>query len=162
MKIEIDGNPFNVVDCQLVKPVIERTYKSGDKVPPANVVEKPMQFLYENSGVYTFMDTETYEQVEIPKDKIEDESKWLTENMEVAVLLWNEAPISISLPNFTVLQIVYCEPGIKGDTATNASKPATLSTGAVIGVPLFVNQDEYIKVDTRDGSYVERVKNPNG
>ena len=176
LRIEIDGHPYIMTENQFVKPgkgqafnrvkiksllngnVIERTYKSGEKLKPANIVEKKMQFLYLMGESYHFMDNETYDQIEMTKEQVGDEWKWLKEEMKVEVLIYNAVPISLSLPNFSELKITHCEPGLKGDTATNTTKPATLETGAVIYVPLFVGQDEVIKVDTRTGEYVERVK----
>ncbi len=176
MKIEIDGHPYTMVEFQFVKPgkgtaftrakikslingnVIDRTYKSGEKVKKADVMETSMQFLYAADETFHFMDNKTYEQVEIGKDGIDENWKWLQENMIVDVVIYNGNPISVTVPNFTELEITFCEPGIKGDTATNATKPATLSTGAIVHVPLFVNQNEFIKIDTRTSEYVERVK----
>jgi elongation factor P len=176
LKIEIDGHPYVMVECQFVKPgkgtaftrvkiksmlngnVIDRTYKSGEKLDKADLLETQMQFLYSADDTFHFMDSKTYEQVEISKDGVGENWKWLEENMLVDVVVYNGNPISVTVPNFTELEIVYCEPGIKGDTATNATKPATLSTGAIVYVPLFVNQNETIKIDTRTNEYVERVK----
>ncbi len=175
LRVEIDGHPYIMVENQFVKPgkgqafsrvrlkslltgnVLDRTYRSGEKLEKADILETEMQFLYADEG-YHFMDNSTYEQIEIQKDQIGDAWKWLEENMNVDVLVYNGIAISITVPNFVVLEITHCEPGIKGDTATNTTKPATLSTGAEVYVPLFVNQDEKIKVDTRTGNYVERVK----
>jgi len=176
LKIEIDGHPYVMVENQFVKPgkgsafsrvkiksllngsVIDRTYKSSEKVKKADVMETEMQFLYEADGTYHFMDNKTYEQVEISKDGVSDNWKWLTENMIVDIVIYKGNPISVTVPNFSVLEITHCEPGLKGDTATNATKPATLATGAIVNVPLFINQDEFIKIDTRTGNYVERAK----
>jgi len=176
LRVELDGQPYIIVDCQFVKPgkgqaftriklkslltgnVIDRTYKSGEKLSKADISDQSMQFLYESDGTYHFMDNNTYEQVEMTREQIEDSWKWLQEQMMVDVLVYKGQPISITVPNFTVLEIVHCEPGIKGDTATSATKPATVSTGAVINVPLFVNQNERIRIDTRTGEYVERAK----
>ncbi len=176
LKIEIDGHPYLMVENQFVKPgkgqafsrvrlkslltgnVIDRTYKSGEKVEKADIIESEMQYLYSADNAYHFMDNSSYEQIEIQKDNIGDSWKWLQENMAVDVLIYKGNPVSITVPNFVELEIVHCEPGVKGDTATSATKPATLSTGAEVNVPLFVNQNEKVKVDTRTGSYVERVK----
>ena len=176
LKVEIDGHPYIMVDYQFVKPgkgqaftrvklkslltgnVIDRTYRSGEKLEPADVNETEMQFLYLADDAYHFMDNSSYEQIEITKDQIGDAWKWLQENMNVDVVLYKGRPVSVTVPNFVVLEIEFCEPGIKGDTATSATKPATLVTGAEVQVPLFVNQNEKVRVDTRTGSYVERVK----
>ncbi|MFH2131477.1 MAG: elongation factor P [bacterium] len=176
LRVEIDGQPYIMVDNQFVKPgkgqafnrvrlkglltgnVLDRTYKSGEKVDKADISDQSMQFLYEGEGIYHFMDNTSYEQVEMTKEQIDDNWKWLVEEMAVDVLIYKGQPVSITVPNFTILEIVHCEPGMKGDTATSASKPATLSTGAIVNVPLFVNQNEKIKIDTRTGEYVERAK----
>lgn len=176
LRIELDGNPYIIVDNQFVKPgkgqafnrvkvknllngnVIDRTFKSGEKVHKAEVMEIAMQFLYIAENIYHFMDNKTYEQIEMKKEQLGDSWKWLEEESTVMVLLYKQQPISITLPNFSILPITFCEPGIKGDTATGATKPATLSTGATIQVPLFVNESDSIKIDTRTGAYVERVK----
>ncbi len=176
LRVEIDGHPYIMVETQFVKPgkgqaftrvklksllsgnVIDRTYRSGEKVEKADVTENEMQFLYMADGAYHFMDNSSYEQIEIQEDQIGDAWKWLQENMNVDVVLYKSRPVTITVPNFVVLEIEHCEPGLKGDTATNTTKPATLVTGAEVQVPLFVNQNEKIKVDTRTGNYVERVK----
>jgi elongation factor P len=176
LKVEIDGHPYVMVENQFVKPgkgqaftrtklksllsgnVLDRTYRSGEKLEKADIVEKSAQFLYSTEETYHFMDNENYEQFELQKDQLDDAWKWLLEDMTVDVLIYKGQPLSLTVPNFTVLEIVHCEPGVKGDTATNATKPATLTTGAEVYVPLFVNQNEKIKIDTRTGSYVERVK----
>ena len=175
LKMMVDNQPFTVIDFQFVKPgkgqaftrvkirnlmngnVLERTYKSGEKNEKADVEEKVMQFIYPEGTDYVFMDEGSGEQVTIPGDKMEDEARWISDGMNVDVTFWNGQPIGISIPNSVVLQIVTSEPGIKGDTASGATKPATLSTGAVINVPLFVNEGEWVKVDTREGTYIERV-----
>jgi elongation factor P len=176
LKIEIDGEPYVMVECEFVKPgkgnaftrtklkhmvtgaVIDRTYKSGEKVDKADLAEVTMQFLYEQDGEYHFMNTESYEQVALSRDRMEDAHNWLTENLEVNVLLHNGQPISLDLPNFVELEVTKCDPGVKGDTKSNTTKPATLSTGAVIQVPMFIAEGEWLRIDTRTGAYVERVK----
>jgi elongation factor P len=176
LKVEIDGKPWTVVEFQFVKPgkgcaftrtklknllagnVIERTFKSGEKLPEADVSDATMQYLYNDGEAFHFMDTDTYEQVAIPADVIKAESKWLVEEMKVEVLFYKGNPVNIDLPNFVELQIEYCEPGAKGNTAQGATKPATLTTGAEVNVPLFVEQGTWLKIDTRTGQYVERVR----
>ena len=176
LKVEVDGHPYIMVETQFVKPgkgqaftrvklkslltgsVIDRTYRTGEKLEKADVTETEMQFLYMADDAYHFMDNATYEQIEIQKDQIGDAWKWLQENMTAEVVLYKGNPVSVTVPNFVVLEIEHCEPGVKGDTATSATKPATLVTGAEVNVPLFVNQNEKIRVDTRTGTYVERVK----
>jgi len=176
LKVEFDGEPYICVDFQFVKPgkgnaftrtrfksmisgrVLDKTLKSGEMLHPANMDERTMTYLYSDGTHYTFMDVENYEQIELNADVLGDSVKWLTENIEVQVLLHNERAISIELPNFVELAIVSCEPGVKGDTATGASKPATLPSGAIINVPLFVNESDILKIDTRTGEYAGRVR----
>ena len=176
LRILVDGNPYIIVENQFVKPgkgqafsrvkiknilngnVIDRTYKSGEKVEKADVQEKEMQFLYLEGDSFHFMDTESYEQIELTKEQLDDTWQWLQEQMMCEVILYNGQPVSVAVPNFVDLEITYCEPGIKGDTATNTTKPATMSTGAQIQVPLFINQGDKIRIDTRSGEYMERAK----
>ena len=176
LKVEIDGTPYLMVYFQFVKPgkgtaftrtklknmltgaVIERTFRTGEKVKAADVDERTMQFMYEDGEFHHFMNTETYEQVQIPSDSIADEAKYLTDDLEVTVLFYKDRPVSISLPNFIESEIVYCEPGVRGNTAQGATKPAELACGATVQVPLFVEQGEVIRVDTRTGQYVSRVQ----
>ncbi|MDT8445596.1 MAG: elongation factor P [bacterium] len=175
LRIEVDGNPYIIVENQFVKPgkgqafnrvriknllngnTIERTMKSGEKVPKADIVDKEMQYLYLDGDKYHFMDTQTYEQIELTKDQLGDNWAWLKEQMMCQVMLYRGVAVSVEVPNFVELEITYCEPGIKGDTATNTTKPADMETGAQVQVPLFVTQGEKIKIDTRTGQYVERV-----
>lgn len=175
LKFMIDAQPYVVVDFQFVKPgkgqaftrvkvrnmatgaVLERTYKSGEKLEPADVEERTLQYIYPEGGDFVFMDAASGEQITVAGDKIGDDAKWLSDGMEVAVTVFKGIPIGVSLPPHVTLQIVSSEPGIKGDTASGATKPATLSTGAVVNVPLFISEGEWIKVDTREGVYLERV-----
>jgi elongation factor P len=175
LKMMVDGKPYAVVDFQFVKPgkgqaftrvkvkslvdgsVLERTYKSGEKIEKADVEERQMQYIYPDGENFVFMHEATGEQITVPGEKMADDAKWLSDGMNVDVTLWNGQPIGISLPASVVLQIATSEPGIKGDTASGATKPATLSTGAVVQVPLFINEGEWIRVDTREGRYIERV-----
>lgn len=176
LKVEIDGKPYSVTYFQFVKPgkgqaftrtklknllngtTLERTFKIAEKLHEADIDTATMQYLYNDGDDYHFMNTETYEQIMIPLKTLGAEAKWLVEEMEVEVLFWGGNPINIDLPNFVELEITYCEPGAKGNTAQGATKTATLSTGAEIQVPLFVDQNSWVKVDTREGAYVERVK----
>lgn len=176
LKVEIDGQPFTMVYFQFVKPgkgtaftrtklknmisgsVIERTYRTGEKLDAADVDDQNMQFLYEDGEFHHFMNNDTFEQVAVPSDSIQDESKFLTENLSVDVLFFKGRAISVGLPPFIESEIEYCEPGVRGNTAQGATKPATLACGATVNVPLFVNQGEVVKVDTRTGEYVSRVK----
>jgi elongation factor P len=175
LKMMLDDQPYVVIDFQFVKPgkgqaftrlkirnmatgaVLERTYKSGEKLEPADVEERSLQYIYPEGTDYVFMDAATGEQLTVPGDKIGDDARWLSDGMNVDVTLFKGVAIGVNLPSHVTLQIVSSEPGIKGDTASGASKPATLSTGAVVNVPLFVNEGEWVKVDTRAGTYLERV-----
>ncbi len=175
LKIEIDGEPFTIVDFQHVKPgkggafvrtkmkslitgnVLDKTFRSGEKVDVPDLEEKKMSFLYEDESGYCFMDTQTYDQMTLTRDQIEDALGYLKENIEVEVLLHNGKAIGVELPMFMNLQIVETDPGLKGNTASGGSKPAKLETGVTIQVPLFVSTGEVVKVDTRTGSYIERV-----
>lgn len=175
LKMMVDGQPYAVVDFQFVKPgkgqaftrvkirnmatgaVLERTYKSGEKLEPADVEERQLQYIYPDGQDFVFMDEASGEQIHVQGDKIGEDSRWLSDGMKVDVTLFNGQAIGISLPSHVVLQIASCEPGVKGDTASGATKPATLSTGATVNVPLFVQDGEWIKVDTTDGKYLERV-----
>ena len=175
VKMMVDGKPFVVVDFQFVKPgkgqaftrvkikslvdgaVLERTWRSGEKLEKADVEDRQMQFIYPEGENFVFMDAASGEQITVPGEKMEDEAQWLSDGMSVDVTLWNGQPIGIAIPASVVLQITSSEPGVKGDTASGATKPATLSTGATVNVPLFVNEGEWVRVDTREGRYVERV-----
>lgn len=176
LKIEIDGEPFAIVEFQHVKPgkggafvrtklkslktgnVIDRTYRSGEKVDVPDLEEKKMQYLYAADKDRYFMDTATYEQISLDEKQLGDSVQYLKENMEIKVLYHRGAPISIEVPMFVELKIVKTDPGIRGDTATGGSKPATLETGAVVKVPLYLNEGDVIKIDTRTGAFIERVK----
>jgi elongation factor P len=176
LKIVIDGIPYAVVDFQFVKPgkgnaftrtkiknlmtgaVIDRTYKSGEKLAPAEMEDRNMQFMYADDGGYHFMDQQSYEQMSVPKDIVGDQSDYLLENMEVFVSVFQGRPVSVQVPNFVELAVAQTDPGVRGDTVSGSKKQATLTTGAVINVPLFVNTGDVLKIDTRTGEYVERVK----
>ena len=176
LKVELDGEPYVVTDFQFVKPgkgnaftrvklkslisgrVLERTWKSGEQIGRPDLEEREMQYLYSDGSTFTFMDTTTYDQVEISRDFLANTVDFLLDNLEVTVLFFNDRPINIELPNFVDLEITLCEPGVKGDTATGANKPATLSTGATVNVPLFINEGETIRIDTRTGEYSGRAK----
>ncbi len=174
-KVEMDGQPYVVVAFQFVKPgkgqglykcklknmltgaVVDRTWRSGEKLEEANVESRKMQFLFESGNAYTFMDNQTYEQIELAADVVGDDKYYLLDQIEVDMLFYNERPVGITLPSHVVMEVVECEPGVKGDTATNVTKAATVQTGLSVQVPLFIKQGEKVKIDTRDGSYVERV-----
>lgn len=176
MKIELDGVPFVVTDYQWVKPgkggafnrtklknmrtgsIAERTFRTEEKLERAELEERRAQFLYRSDDEYHFMDTETYEQLILTGNQLGNNSKFLQENVEIKIVLHNGKPIGVELPTFVALKIVQTDPGLKGDTATGATKPATLETGAVIQVPLFLNEGDAIKVNTETGAYIERVK----
>jgi elongation factor P len=176
LKVEVDGNPWTITYFQFVKPgkgcaftrtkmknlingsTLERTFKSGERLAPAEVEEFPMQYMYHDGEGYHFMNLENYDQVAIQEDGIGDAKYYLVEQMEVNVLFYKGAPVSIDLPNFVNLEITYCEPGVKGNTAQGGTKSATMSTGLSVQVPLFMEQNDWLKIDTRTGEYVERVK----
>lgn len=175
--LEMNNDIYSIVEFQHVKPgkgaafvrtklksltsgkVLDKTFSAGEKVTTARVEKRPHQFLYADDMGFHFMDTETFEQIPI-QEKLIERSNLMKEGQMVDILVHaeTETPLSVELPPFVELMITYTEPGIKGDTATNALKPATVETGATVMVPLFVDQDTMIKVDTRDGSYSERVK----
>jgi len=175
-KLELDGEPFIIIEFQHVKPgkggafvrtkikslksgnVIDRTFRSGEKLESPNLEEKTMQYLYATGEEYFFMDNETYEQQPLSAAQLGESKNWLKENMEIKVLYHNGNPIGVEVPMFVELKVTYTEPGVKGDTASGGTKPATLETGAVVKVPLYMEEGEVIKVDTRTGEYIERVK----
>ena len=175
LKIELNGEPFLMVDFQHVKPgkggafvrtrlkslisgnVIDKTFRSGEKVETPDLEERAMQYLYPDGDSFVFMDNETYEQLIINKDAMGNATEFLKENTNVNILFHNQKPIGVELPNFVELEVVKTDPGIKGDTASGGSKPATLETGAIVQVPLFIKEGDILKIDTRDGSYIERV-----
>ncbi|WP_395377105.1 elongation factor P [Marinicella sp. W31] len=176
LKILLDGDPYSITDNQEVKPgkgqafnrvkmrnlkngrILEKTFKSGEKVDAADVMETELQYLYTDGEFYYFMDTQSFEQYEAPIAAVGDNAKWLKEEAICTVTLWNNAPLVVEPPNFVELVITQTDPGLRGDTSGGGSKPATLETGAVVSVPLFVPEGELIKVDTRNGEYVGRVK----
>jgi elongation factor P len=175
LKIEIEGKPYIIVDFLHVKPgkggafvrtklkslvsgaVLERTFRSGEKVGRPRLEEKHMQYLYRDSDGFHFMDTDTYDQIYIAANQVGDSGNFLSEGLELTVLYHDGAPISLELPTFVALPIASTEPGVKGDTASGGTKPARLSTGLVVQVPLFVNEGDILKIDTRTGEYIERV-----
>jgi len=175
LKIQIDGVPYAIVEHQFVKPgkgqsftrcrvknlmtgnVIERTWKSGESVELADVETRKLSYSWDEGDSLVFMDTATGDQLHVMKDKVGDETRFISEGLDCEVTLFNGNAIGIELPPSVVLQITESEPGIKGDTASGATKPAKLSTGATVNVPLFIKEGEWIKVDTRSGDYLERV-----
>lgn len=175
LTIELEGQAYQVVEFQHVKPgkgaafvraklknvktgsVVEKTFRAGEKVPKAHLDRREMQYLYNDGEGYICMDNQTYDQISIPAEAIGDGVKWLLENMNIQVLFFQGNIIGVELPNFVELEVVETEPGIKGDTATGATKNATLETGAVVQVPLFVEKGDKVRIDTRTGEYLERV-----
>ncbi|MGW8284425.1 MAG: elongation factor P [Candidatus Deferrimicrobiaceae bacterium] len=175
LKIEFGGEPYVIVYFQHVKPgkggafvrtklknlktgaVLENTFRSGDKVNKPDLDERGMQFMYMLENAYHFMDTKTYEQIYLDQEHMGDAANYMIENLPVKILFYRGEPIGIDLPIFIDLQIVETEPGLKGDTVSGATKPATLESGAVVQVPLFLDVGDRIKVDTRTGTYIERA-----
>ncbi|MBO4351628.1 MAG: elongation factor P [Proteobacteria bacterium] len=176
LKIEIDGEPYVIVECQHVKPgkgvafvktkykslitgrVLENNFRSGDTIGKPDLEIRNMEYLYKEEDKYVFMDQSNYEQVHIEETFISEAVPFLKDNIEVEVLFHKGKPISIELPTFVVLKVVKSDPGVKGDTAQGGTKPATLETGATILVPLYLEEGEYVRVDTRTGEFVERAK----
>jgi elongation factor P len=176
LKIELNGEPFAIVDFLHVKPgkggafvrttlkslisgnVIERTFRSGEKIDKPDLEEKTMQYLYESDGEFHFMDNETYEQLFLTEEQLGEARSYLQENVAVTVLFHNGKPIGVEPPMFVELKVASTEPGVRGDTAGGANKPATLETGMTVQVPLFVNEGDLLKIDTRTGKYIERVR----
>jgi elongation factor P len=175
LKIELDGEPFVMTYFQHVKPgkggafvrtkvknlktgrVLDRTFRSGEKLDEADVQEKTMQYLYADGDSLIFMDTQTYDQLPFSRDMVGESIQFLKENLEVQVVFWRGQPITLDLPQFIEATITQTDPGMKGDTASGATKPATLETGATVQVPLFIKEGEVVRVDTRTGTYIERV-----
>ena len=176
LKVLLEGDPCSILANEFVKPgkgqafnrvrfrnlksgrVWERTFKSGESIEAADVVETEMEYLYNDGEFWHFMKTDgSFEQVAAAESAISDRKDWLKEQDVWQVTLWNDVPIAISAPNFVELEVTETDPGLKGDTAQGGTKPATLSTGAVIKVPLFINTGEVLKIDTRSGEYVSRA-----
>jgi len=176
LKLLIDGDPCTIVENDVVKPgkgqafnrikirnlktgrVVERTYKSGESVEAADVVEYEMQYLYSDGDLWHFMDPSSYEQYAAGAASVSEAKQWLKEEDMCSVTLWNNEPLVIEPPNHVELKIVETDPGLKGDTAQGGIKPAKLETGATVRVPLFIEEGEVIRVNTRTGEYVSRVK----
>jgi elongation factor P len=175
LKIEIDGKPFVITEFLHVKPgkggafvrtklknmitgrVLDQTFRSGEKVGRPDLEEKEMQYLYKDGDTYCMMDNATYEQIFLTEEQVGENRNFLLENITLNVLFYNNKPIGLDLPIFVTLTVTKSEPGAKGDTATGVTKPATLETGYTLNVPLFINEGDKIKVDTRTGDYVERA-----
>jgi elongation factor P len=141
----------------LTGQVKDQTFRSGEKIVEVRVVRQPFQFLYASGGVYHMMDKSTFDQIELSGSIIEDAQRYLKENMDLNILMDGDKPLTIELPNFVELEVTRTEPGIRGDTAQGGSKPATMSSGLVVQVPLFINEGDVVRVDTRTGKYVTRV-----
>ncbi len=173
--VTIDGDPWQVVEFQHVKPgkgaafvrakmrnmstgaVVERTFNAGERLPKARIERRTMQYLYESDGMYVFMDNETYEQTELSKETLGTALNFLQENMDVKIMSYENRVLGVDLPNTVNLTVVETEPGIKGDTATGGSKNATMNTGYVVKVPLFINEGDVLAIDTRTGDYISRA-----
>jgi len=171
-----DGDPCSIVENEFVKPgkgqafnrvkirnlktgrVVEKTFKSGESVEAADVMDTDMQYLYADGEFWHFMDPASFEQMGASETAVGDAKLWLKEQDTVEVTLWNGVPLSVTPPNFVELKITQTDPGVRGDTAQGGTKPATLETGAVVKVPLFIEEGETVKIDTRSGDYVSRVK----
>jgi elongation factor P len=176
IKVIVDGDPYEMLECNFVKPgkgqalyktrlrnllkgtILDRTYKSGDGLEAADVRKGDGQFLYRAGTEYVFMDNETFEQYTLDESVCGDAAKFLLEGATCNLLFWNDQVIEMTPPSHVVLEVTYTEPGAKGNTATNVTKPATVETGATVNVPAFVSTGEKIKVDTRTGDYIERVR----
>jgi elongation factor P len=175
LKILIDGEPYSVVDFQHVKPGkgnqftrtklkhlingsnLERTFKSGEKFPEPDVAFKDMDFLYKDENGFNFMDQSSYEQISLDADLLGDAANYLTENLKVKVVFFNDRAVGVEMPKSVVLRVTKTDPGFKGNTVTNTYKPATLETGHIVQVPLHIAEGDTLKINTTDGAYVERV-----
>ncbi len=176
LKVQIDGDPFLMFECNFVKPgkgqafykcklrnlirgtVLDRTYKSGESLEAADVEEIDAQYLYRQGNTFVFMDNENYEQYELSVEQVDDAWQYLKEGLNCAMVLFNGQPLSLTPPNHIVLRVEYCEPGAKGNTATNVTKPVKFENGAEFNCPSFVEIGQLIKIDTRTAEYIERVK----
>jgi elongation factor P len=174
LKVMLEGDPCSIIDNEFVKPgkgqafnraklrnlrtgrVWERTFKSGESLESADVMDRDMEYLYSDGEFWHFMEPDTYEQYQADAAAVGDASQWLKEQDRCEVTLYNDSPLAVTPANFVELEIVETDPGLKGDTASGGSKPATLSTGAVVKVPLFLSRGEVIRIDTRNGEYVGR------
>lgn len=176
LKLMIDGDPCSITENDIVKPgkgqafnrvklrnlktgrILEKTYKSGESIEGADVMDLEMQYLYTDGDMWYFMDQNTFEQYEASESAVADAKQWLKGEEMCLVTLWNNVPLTVAAPNFVILQITDTDPGVRGNTAQGGTKPATLETGATLNVPLFVDNEEMIKIDTRIGEYVARAK----
>jgi elongation factor P len=176
LKIELDGSPYVIVEFQHVKPgkggafvrtklknlltgrVLDQTFRAGEKMKRPDLMEREMQYLYREGDRFCMMDNETYEQIMLTEEQVGEGRLYLTENLDVKVLFFNQQPVALEVPNFVELEVTQTEPGVRGDTATGGTKLATLASGATLQVPLFINEGDRVRVDTRTGAYIERLK----
>jgi elongation factor P len=176
LKVTIDNSPYSVVEFQFVKPgkgqaftrtklknlltgaMLERTFRSGDRLAPAEVEDRAMQFLYKEGDMFVFMDTHNYEQVQLTPDLVGDAANYMIDGLMVDVLFISGRPVGATPPTFVLLKVTQTDPGFKGDTSGNTTKAATLESGLEVQVPLFINEGETLRIDTRTGAYCERVK----
>ena len=176
LKVQIDGEPYLMVEMNFVKPgkgnafykckmrnllrntMLDRTYKGGDSLEAADIEETDVQYLYRQGDTFVLMDNTSFEQYELSADQVSDNWRYLTENLVCSVVLFNGLPITMTPPNHVTMKIDFCDPGAKGDTATNVTKPVKVETGAEFQAPIFINMGDVIKIDTRTGDYVERVR----
>ncbi len=176
LKLILDGDPYNIIENEFVKPgkgqafsrvklrnlktgrVVDRTFKSGETVEAADVMDTDMQYLYNDGEDWHFMEPKSFEQFAMSKEAVGEAAQWLKGQEDCVVTLLDGMPLSVAVPNFVELQITQTDPGLKGDTAQGGTKPATLETGAIVKVPLFVGEGEVLRIDTRNGEYVSRVK----
>ncbi|MFV8835244.1 MULTISPECIES: elongation factor P [Aquisalimonas] len=176
LKLMLDGEPYSIVENEFVKPgkgqafnrvklrnlktgkVLDRTFKSGESVEAADVLETELQYLYSDGEFWYFMDMETFDQIAANKAAMGDADKWLKEQDICNVTLWNGEPLQVDAPAFVELKVTETDPGLRGDTSSGGSKPATVETGAVVRVPLFIEEGEVLRIDTRTAEYVSRVK----
>jgi len=176
LKIEFKGEPFVIVEFQHVKPgkggafvrtklkslisgrVLDQTFRSGEKVNEPDLEEKKVQYLYKDGQVFHLMDMTTFEELALNSELVGEAANFFQENMEVTILYYNNSPVAVELPLFVELAVTETDPGVKGDTASGGTKPAVLETGAVVQVPLFISEGDTVKIDTRTGQYIERVR----
>ncbi len=176
LRIELNDSPFQIIEYQFVKPgkgnaftrtkvrnmitgaVLDRTFKNGEKLKPADTEDREMQYLYKDGSDFFFMDNGSYEQINLEQEVVREAAHYLIEGMQVSIGFFNGRPIGLELPNFVVLEVVDTSPGEKGNSVTGATKAAMLATGYTVNVPLFIKMGELLKIDTRTGEYVERVK----
>jgi len=176
LKVQLDGDPYLMIECNFVKPgkgqamykcklknllrntVLDRTYKSGESIEAADITEIESQYLYRQGDHYVFMDTTSFEQYELTADQVDDAWKYLKEATNCSMVLFNNTPITVTPPNHVILKIDYCEPAVRGNTATGLTKPVKVETGAEFICPAFLEIGDSIKVDTRSGEYIERIK----